>query len=247
MPRAEGVGEARGDAERVGLGVAEVLGVAVAVGTLQRPPVKRAPALHAALLALKKQAPLRALCGASSAPELPMSAVENTASPMQAAAPAPTHCSRAALQLVPPRHRTAAAGPPGMKEALARGEGLAMALGDAAAEGLGVAEAVGGLQRPCTHAMPLPHPAGAERGAHCSPTAPPTTAAPTPHWARARPWQASSSGLHAVPGAHRTAATGVLVQFAGKGGRALSAGQARAASHAVQAGAGPMLRSAAVP
>jgi hypothetical protein len=193
------------------------------------------------------QTPLKAFGGTKRDSVPPTSKVEKTASPMQAAALVPTHCSRPALHAVPPRHREAARDMPGMKEALARGVGLGRTLAEALAEGLCVEEAVGGLQDPPTQAMPLMQPAGTERVAHLMlPSLPAPSTAPTAHWARTWPWQASFSGLHAVPGEHRTAANGVLVQFTGIE-LALRAGQARAASHVVQAGAGPMLRSSAVP
>ena len=99
--------------------------------------------------------------------------MEKTASLTHAAAVTPTHCSLAALQVEPLKHRDAVIGTPGTKEAEGRAEGLESALTDLLGEGLCVAEAEGGLQRPLTHAVPLLQRAGAERGAHCPHPGPP--------------------------------------------------------------------------
>ncbi len=86
--------------------------------------------------------------------------VEKTASLTHAAAVTPTHCSLAALQVEPLKHRDAVTGTPGTKVAEGRGEGvgearaLAEGLGLSDTEALAVALAVGTRQRPAVNRAP---------------------------------------------------------------------------------------------
>jgi hypothetical protein len=109
------------------------------------------------------QTPLKAFGGTKRDSVPPTSKVEKTASPMQAAALIPTHCSRPALHAVSPRHREAARGTPGRNEDEPRGEGVGErreviereARGDGEEEAAAVA--VGMMQRPPVKIAPALH------------------------------------------------------------------------------------------
>ena len=153
--RAEGlrVGKAEGEGE--GSEEEDAVGGGVGVGNSQRPRTNCVPNLQPARVELLTQAP-------RSAP-VPSREVENTASPVHAAALVPVHCSRAALQALPPRHRVAARGRPGRKVAEPRGDIVGEGREEAERVGLGEEEEdaeavpVGMMQRPAVNWEPARH------------------------------------------------------------------------------------------